>query len=464
MSALRYSVWLSLLTAPGSLDACRLVEAFSDDCEALYSASEEDYLAAGIRKEYASRLADKRLDNALGVIDFCEKNHIDLIPYDHPRYPKRLRRLPDFPLLLYCRGRLPDIDNEVVIAAVGTRSMTEYGKENGYVISRDLARAGAVVVSGLASGVDSACHRGALDALGLTVAVLGCGIDVVYPKHNRDLMEEIAQNGALLTEYPPGAEPASYHFPKRNRIISGLALGTLVIEADRNSGAMITVRHAQKQGRDIFALPGRVGEMNSAGTNGLIKEGARVVTSALDILDVYEAVFPQKIHPERVLLKRTSMRVENPRTLRVASPVVPIRNGATAEKESPSLTSAHRAPRHVMGGTEAESASNGGCLKQENPPSGKQKKSGGDAVRKKNHPEENKRGAGETETEHRPFPAGLSDTDRKILEVMPEGRAVSADEIVRSGIPVNEVLASLTSLEIRRLIVRLPNGKHMKNI
>ena len=314
MSDVKYSVWLSLLTVPGSKIVCRLIEAFDNDAEKLYQATKEEYLAIkGVTPDLAESLCNKDLKKALHTLHFCQKHHVNLLPFDHPSYPKRLRRLPDFPVLLYYRGTLPDIDNEVAIATVGTRKITEYGQQNGYVISRDLARSGVIVVSGMASGIDSVCHRGALDAIGHTIAVLGCGIDVVYPKQNADLMEEIAAKGMVITEYAPGTPPAGYNFPKRNRIISGLSLGTLVVEADVKSGAMITANYAKEQGRDIFAMPGNVGEMNSLGTNHLIKQGARMVTGALDILKEYELLFPQKIRTDRINPPVTHMFVENPR-------------------------------------------------------------------------------------------------------------------------------------------------------
>lgn len=447
MSALTKVLWLSLCCPAGSAEACRLIEAFGEDVDALYRASEEDYLALpGMKKELADRLSDKNLDEAKRIEAFCDQYSIGLLPFYDPLYPKRLRRLPDYPPLLYLRGKLPKIDSEVAIATVGTRKMTEYGMENGYTISRDLARAGAIVVSGMASGIDTACHRGALDALGHTIAVLGCGINVVYPKQNAELMEEIAENGTLLTEYPPDTEPSGFHFPKRNRIISGLSLGTLVVEADEKSGAMITVRHAQKQGRDIFALPGKVGEMNSAGTNRLIKEGATVVTSALDILDAYEAIFPQKIHPERVFVKRTSMRVETPSPrLRVASPHLPIRQ----EADRTPIPEPHEIP--------------GASTDSPTPPRMNKKAPTDKTAKKARSPKEESGQPKKAPAAPVFLPADLSENDRRVLAAMPDGKVVTADEIIRTGIPAGVALASLTGLEIRRLIIRLPDGRHMKN-
>lgn len=441
MSDPKYSLWLSLIALPGSRAVCRLIEAFDGDSEAIYRADKKTYeKIPGIRADFAEQLTDKRMDRALRTLDYCDRNGIDLLPFDSERYPKRLRRLPDFPVLLYCRGRLPDIDNEVAIAAVGTRRITEYGQNNAYLISRDLARAGAIVVSGMASGVDTCCHRGALDALGHTIAVLGCGIDVVYPKSNADLMEEIARFGTVITEYRPGTEPAGYNFPKRNRIISGLSLGTVVVEADEKSGAMITARLALEQGRDIYALPGNVGEMNSLGTNALIKSGARMVTSALDILENYELIFPQKIHPERILPSGTSMRVENTSTLKVASSVVPIRNDLPKDH-------------------------NGFVFKAEPPAkaAAKNKPAKGSSSRAEKKPKKADKSPKNTPAPSKALPADLTDIERRILDAMPDGRGITTDEIARQGIPVTAVLVSLTTLEIKQLVVSLPGGTYMKN-
>ncbi len=436
MSDVKYSVWLSLIAIPGSRSVCRLIEAFHGDAEAIYRATKEDYLAVdGVKESLADALCDKSMEQTLRTVDLCRKRRIGILPFDSPQYPKRLRRIPDFPILLYYRGTLPDIDSEVAIATVGTRRITEYGQQNAYVISRDLARAGTVIVSGMASGVDSVCHRGALDALGHTIAVLGCGIDIVYPKHNADLMEEIARTGTLFSEYPPGTPPAGYNFPKRNRIISGLSLGTLVVEADEKSGAMITARIAREQGRDLFALPGNVGEMNSLGTNKLIKDGARMVTSALDLLDEYELIFPQKIHTERLITGVSNIYIEPQKHLRVASVIAPIRD----DRDKTNTSGIYRA------------SSAGEELKEEPKKAKKQKN------------KDKKTSKAPTNTQ-KALPDDLTEEEKSVLEAMPDGQSVTTDEIARKGIPVPSVLVALTTLEIKRLVVSLPGGNYMKNL
>ena len=286
MSDILSWIWLSTKLPPASPYADLLMESFDHDADAIYKASYEDYeKISDLKSEYAELLSDKSLEEASRILDWCTENNVGLLPYNSKFYPQRLRDIERAPLLLYYKGRLINFDDNVCIALVGTRRMTDYGKREGYRIARDLILGGAVVVSGMARGVDTICHRGALDAGGYTIAVLGCGIDRVYPAENEYIMNEIARSGLVITEYKPFTPPYGSNFPTRNRIISGLSLGTLVVEADAKSGAMITARCAEKQGRDIFSIPGNVGEMNSVGPNRLLKKGAKIVTGALDLLD-----------------------------------------------------------------------------------------------------------------------------------------------------------------------------------
>ncbi len=449
MSDIRYSVWLSLAAIPGTKSLCQLIEAFDGDTDTIYRSTREELIAKGASETLADRLSDKRLDEALRIIDFCQKRNVFILPYDSPNYPKRLRRIPDFPILLYGRGALPTIDNEVAIATVGTRRYTEYGKQNAYVISRDMARAGAIVVSGMASGIDTFCHRGALDALGYTIAVLGCGIDVVYPKNNRDLMEEIAENGTVLTEYPPHTEPAGYHFPKRNRIISALSLGTLVIEADEKSGAMITARLALEQGRDLFSLPGNIGESTSLGTNRLIKEGARMITSALDILNEYESLFPTKIHSERLVFKGIARHRDMNPSPPIATAITPIKND---------LKGGQNGVYHMDENTVTQTPT----LTQNIPyPAPKQRQSN-----RKKEKTQTTSPAAQT-TQEAPLSSilqELREEERRILEALPKIGGATPDEIARSGIPVAAVMVALTMLEIKKLVTSLPGGLYIRNI
>lgn len=206
--------------------------------------------------------------------------------FDHsPDYPRLLAQIPDPPDLLFYKGRLQG-EESPAIAIVGSRRETRYGRHQAFEIARDLAQAGVTVVSGLARGIDTAAHKGALQGGGRTIAVLGSGLSRIYPEENKPLAEQIiAQGGAVISELPPNTAPLAYHFPVRNRIVSGLCQAVLLIEAREKSGTLITVTHALEQGREVFALPGEVDAPGSLIPNRLIREGARLCTSAADILE-----------------------------------------------------------------------------------------------------------------------------------------------------------------------------------
>ena len=208
---------------------------------------------------------------------------LHVIVWGEPEYPPRLAEIPSAPPVLYCRGRLESSD-EPAVAVVGSRHATAYGESVAYDLSAALGRRGLTIVSGLARGIDAAAHRGTLAAGGRTLAVLGNGLDQVYPPEHRDLADQVAATGALLSEFPLGTPPLRLHFPRRNRIISGMSLGVVVVEAGIESGALITATHALEQGREVFAVPGRVHARYSEGCNRLIKAGAKLVESWEDIL------------------------------------------------------------------------------------------------------------------------------------------------------------------------------------
>lgn len=210
--------------------------------------------------------------------------NISCISPECPSYPPLLKQIPQPPPLLYCRGSLRDEDN-LSIAVVGSRRCTFYGKEVAHRIAGDLSAAGITVVSGMALGIDTAAHRGALDANGRTVAVLGCGPERCYPPRNADLMAAMINSGAVLSEFPLDTNPLPQNFPQRNRIISGLSLGTVVVEATEKSGALITAQYALEQNREVFAVPGNVGSPYSRGCHRLLREGARLVETVGDILE-----------------------------------------------------------------------------------------------------------------------------------------------------------------------------------
>ncbi len=306
MENLLYWVWLSEKCAPDTPVFSILYHTLGS-VEKIYSATEEELKNVyGISKKNIKMFLDKSTDRAVDILKKCQKNNIGILPYNDELFPSRLRTIKNPPVLLYYKGRLPEFDKEVCIGTVGTRTPSSYGCRCAYEISFDLALSGAYVISGMAFGIDSVCHKAALDAGGKTVAVLGCGIDIIYPKENSELYERLCINGTLISEYAPSTKATRYSFPQRNRIISGLSLGTLIVEAQLKSGAMITAKKSLEQNRDLFAIPGRLGEFNSLGPNSLIQSGAKPINNAADILKEYEFLYPDKIR-----LKKTKNIVKN---------------------------------------------------------------------------------------------------------------------------------------------------------
>ena len=255
------------------------------DISSLFRAGTERLRALGLPEETASALAARRhRPEADGILDLSVKTAFYIFIAGYKPYPEILREIADPPLVLYARGSVATLDLPA-IAIVGTRHPSFYGLQMAEGLAGDLAERGIAVASGLARGIDGAAHRGCLASGGRTLAVLGSGIDVIYPREHRRLAEEIARAGLVLSEYPPGTPPAPRNFPVRNRIISGLALGTVVVEAREASGSLITARAALEQNREVFALPGNVTSPASVGPNYLIKEGAKLVQSWRDIVE-----------------------------------------------------------------------------------------------------------------------------------------------------------------------------------
>lgn len=295
MAALKYWVWLT--TLPGLTEHSRhlLMAHFSSPEDIYYADEAALWQVEGLKKEQAALLGSKSLSTADRILSDCARKNIFLVTMADALYPERLRNIYQPPLLLYGRGAMPMFDEEAAVAIVGTRSCTPYGIKCAEKLGYELTQQGGMVVSGMAKGIDGAAMRGALRFGGFTCGVLGGGVDVVYPAENRRLYDDIAATGVLLSEYPPQTEPEAWHFPVRNRIISGLSVAAVVVEAPRKSGALITAANAVEQGRDVFAVPGPIEAPNSAGCHQLIREGAMLATCAWDILGEYEGRFPHRL-------------------------------------------------------------------------------------------------------------------------------------------------------------------------
>lgn len=271
----------------GSAKVKRIIELYETP-KNFYKAGVHDWKLTGLfTQRHLDKIESIKLSNAEPVIKMCEEKSQKIVPFTSSEYPNRLKTIYSPPALLYVNGKIPDIDNKISISIVGTRTPTEYGMNMAFDFAFKLAKSEAIVISGGALGIDITAHRGALMAKGECICVLGCGLDYNYLLKNKDTRDLISKNGAVISEYPPNTPPMKQNFPVRNRIISGLSLGVLVVEAGAKSGSLITARLAADEGRDVFAIPGNAGNFLSQGTNNLIKEGAKLVTNSKEILEEY---------------------------------------------------------------------------------------------------------------------------------------------------------------------------------
>ncbi len=295
MSTLKYWLWLSSLREIAAKKTMTLIDYFGSP-ENVFFAAESDYDSVpGLTGADRKNLCKKSMEQAEKILSDCRRLNVSILTISDAAYPERLKNIYDPPCVLYIKGRLPAIDEEAALGVVGTRRATAYGLQVTDKLCFELAAAGMLIVSGLAEGIDACAHSASARAGAPSIAVLGCGTDVVYPQSSRRLYEHIAATGALISEYPPGTPAVGAHFPVRNRILSGLSVGVLVTEAPAKSGALITAARALEQGRDVFAVPGNIGVETSAGCNALIRDGAQIVTGCLDVLREYMPLYPHKI-------------------------------------------------------------------------------------------------------------------------------------------------------------------------
>ena len=426
-----FSVWLSLCAGIANTEFASLLEQFGS-AYALFCAEESEIETLSVSEHFKEKLCRKSLDEAYGILEFCQKSGVGILCYTDDAYPSTLRAIKAPPCVLYYKGKLPDFEKQLFISMVGTRSMSEYGKEMAYRIAYELASTGTVVVSGMALGVDAACAVGALAAKGCTVAVLGCGIDVPYPRQHDRLMRAIADHGLVITEYPPSTPPRGYHFPLRNRIISGLGAGTVVIEADLGSGALITAREAIAQGKDIYAVPGNVGDPNTSGTNQLIRDGAAVALGARDILQNYTFLYRDSVDSARLM--RAQERSD-------PDPAVFARYGVglpAAETPAKSAKQVREEQAHQKAATKQEK-------KQAPKPADAEK-----AAPKVRRDDSSK------------ALEAFSQKQREMFAQIPLDKAISADWLVRCGYPTHEVMTALTMFEIKGLVQSLPGGLYVR--
>lgn len=293
-----YRVWFQCAVGYSNVYLEKILQKYTT-VENFYRLGEKEWASCGLfQGDVVRKLKNASLQRAESIVKECEETGVWMLFIDDPDYPERLKNIPNAPVLLYGKGTLPKIDQEACIAMVGTRTATVYGVDIATQLAHGIAQAGGIVVSGGALGIDTASHNGALRAGGKTIVVLGCGINYPYLKQNIEMREMASQNGVVLSEYPPREEPHPYYFPLRNRIISGLSVATLVVEAGKRSGSLITAQIALEQGRDVLAVPGSILSEKSNGTNALLQQGAKPVSNVQDILEEYADLFRGKLNME----------------------------------------------------------------------------------------------------------------------------------------------------------------------
>ena len=405
--------WIWLATRPDLSDRKKraVLEVFPDPEDA-YLADEKAFADMELSAEELASLLDKNLTQAEKILEACEEKDIRICVLSDEEYPFRLKNIDDPPLVLYYRGQLPDFDKAPAIAAVGTRKASAYGLTAARQLGFQLVRCGAILVSGAADGIDGAAMEGALKAGGIVVGVLGNGADVVYPKCNRRLFEDTRLRGCLLSEFPPETPPYKWNFPKRNRIISGLCNGVLVVEAPARSGALITARQALEQGRDVFAMPGNVGVDTSEGTNELLRSGAILARDGWDVVVEYQHLYPETVR--RYDLAKAQMQLLTP------------------DREEPETKVAQEPQKP------AKKAKND--KKQEKKPVDKEEKL--------------------VYSDLSARMASLTEQERHLVEKI-ENECLVDELIVRTGLPAGKVLAMLTLLEVRGFVKTLP-GRRVK--
>lgn len=427
-----YWVWLSGCCQYNTETFDRLIRHYQTPRHIFRAEEEELVSVVGKKNADVVRILRHDLSDAERIMHYCVMTDTGIISYGDDDYPTRLRMLEDPPPVLYYRGRRLSVDDDLLVSVVGTRRMSEYGKRMTFEIAHDLARAGATVVTGMALGIDGVASAAALAAGKPTIAVIGSGLDIVYPKEHTRLFSAIAERGTVLSEFAPGTPPEGRNFPRRNRIISGLSQALVVIEGNDKSGALISARCAERQGRDIFALPGNADEENGQATAILLKKGAHPLTCADDIIRFYEPLYGARLNIFK-LLEPTQVRINKVlSSLRVcARPYYP--KYKTYDGEQPETPAAPKksAPEQTPSSPERSEA-------PQTP-----KKASGSSL----SPEKEKL---------------LDAKTLAVYRAIPPGRGVTVDEICAAGFSAGEVMAALTMLEIHKCVTSIAGGRYVR--
>ena len=403
-------IWFATRTGMGDKTKSVLLSYFEEP-EAIYFAPELEFERfEDLSGSAVESMMDKDLTECEEILRQCQEKGIHILTFQDAAYPARLKNIPDPPMVLYYKGTLPSFDELPVIGVVGTRKASVYGLTTAKRLGYQIATCGGTVVSGIATGIDGVAMKGALTAGGTVVGVLGCGADIVYPASNRWLYADTEKYGCLLTEFPPGTPPVGRNFPRRNRIISGLGCGVLVVEAPERSGALITARLSADQGRDVFVVPANIDVESAKGSNALMRDGAIPVSSGWDILSEYRHQFPGKVREGRTAAHLTVNAGE-----------------LSQEREEPALVA-------------------------EKPRKRKEKKEKKTHLRKKVIDN----GEKSAYSDFKKTQTVLTPDEEWIVGVLADGQKLVDDVIAESGKSAGVILASLTLLEVKGVVRRLP--------
>lgn len=414
---LAHWIWFAHRPGLGDRGKATLLQHFSGPEEIYFADHSAFEHIPGLTSEAKEALNDKDMTKAEETLELCRREKIHLLTFRDAAYPTRLKNIPDPPVLLYYKGQLPDFDAYPVIGVVGTRKASAYGLTTAKRMGYQIGKCGGIVVSGMAYGIDGMAMAGALTAGQQVVGVLGCGVDVIYPLSNRALFQDVAQYGCLLSEFPPGTQPLKWNFPRRNRIISGLSNGVLVVEAPEKSGALITAHQAAEQGRDVFAVPGNIDIPSFVGSNQLLRDGAIMVSSGWDVLSEYAGLYPDKLHRQDISSPRQSAYADEVRR---------------ASQEADSL------PKVAQNVT---LPSKNGDLKKN--------------LEKK--PIDNAQSTAYSDVNNT-MPA-LTVQEQLVVTALSEGERLVDDVIAETGLATGKLLAVLTMLELKGVIRRLPGKR-----
>ncbi len=443
-----YWIWLSLKLNNQNSVFQRLLDLFDNSPYEIYKADETKLNRAEHLSEFQKKvLLDKSLDEALSIFNYCKWNRVGIMTYGDSIYPESLKSMKKPPILLYYMGNIPNLNNKVCVSVVGTRKMTEYGMRSCYKIAYELASAGAVVISGMALGIDSVAHAGAIGARGTTIAILGCGIDVIYPKQHRKLRKYICEHGAVITAYHPSTPAYKNNFPERNAIISALSEGTLVVEAPKSSGALITAEHAAEQSRTVYALPGSIEEPMSEGPNHLIKNGAMAITCARDILQYYFENHSRLVDPVKLRQGELSSEFDNGILNDLG---ISVNCYGAGPKGTPSSL-LKKLNEELNNNAEQNSD-------YYSAPKIKRINESKASTKEENKIEKKEK----ISTFDESALEGLTDEQRRIFNELPCDKPTSVDALLKGGYNIGTLMASLTILEIKGLIMSLPGGMYIR--